>query len=765
MLGRARGGGRGRELETPSSLRETAIRSAAYLTGREVLGVGIRLLGLVLVMRRIGPSDFGLYSAAAAYVVLPATLAQMGAEVFLIRQPGPLPRRRYDEVFTTLLVASGVVVAAGMGISYLVGPLLRPHGVVPPMRVLLLSVPVNILWAPMQARLERRFAFRQLGLLELGGDVVLYGTAVPLAVMGAGPWSLIAGFFAWQSWLLVGSMALSGLWPRLAWSNRTARELIVHGRTFSVTTWVAGVRSAILTMIVGTFAGAAGVGLVNFAQRLVLTMNFTDRGVHRIGLAAISRASESKSGRLAAALEEGTLLLLVISALPFVVFGLFAHWAILVGFGRVWLPALPLYVLLALWATLRVPATAQRTVLYAYGRNGAPAITSVLELVIVSLVALVAVRELGLIGYGIAALAAVASTINTHVAAQRLIPLEYRRLILPLVALASPMFIPLVPIRWGFLLLAPTLALFAVRSTRAELWRLISTAWTTIVRRSREKGTPAPDRGSVAPQPVLTPAQVVLAISGPRIRGAEMAANGAIAPRTATVQRFSLLDALDVRSGVVADSASSRAAERAATLLGHASGEPSSGLPGAPRASWTQMGAGVGPIPRDARSHDAAARFLADTDPVTGLATGAVLLARIGRLLGAVHQPGWSVALVGIEVRRGATAVHGRAASAPEELLATVAKRLRAELRFDDLLARVGSSLFVAVVVVFADPAEDGARVAAHLEGAALAALADEGIPVGSTPWTARAEHLVVSLPCDQNADDLLRRVLGDLDA
>jgi len=96
MLDRASGRKNGRAPQPPSSLRETAIRSAAYLTGREVVGVGIRLIGLVLVMRRIGPSDFGIYSAAAAYVVLPATLAQMGAEVFLIRQPGALERRRYD---------------------------------------------------------------------------------------------------------------------------------------------------------------------------------------------------------------------------------------------------------------------------------------------------------------------------------------------------------------------------------------------------------------------------------------------------------------------------------------------------------------------------------------------------------------------------------------------------------------------------------------------------------------------------------------------
>jgi len=719
MLDRASGRKNGRAPQPPSSLRETAIRSAAYLTGREVVGVGIRLIGLVLVMRRIGPSDFGIYSAAAAYVVLPATLAQMGAEVFLIRQPGALERRRYDEVFTTLLVASVLVVSVGMGISFLVAPFLRPHGVVVPMRVLLLSVPVNILWAPMQARLERQFAFRQLGLLELGGDVVLYGTAVPLALLGAGPWSLIAGFFAWQSWLLVGSMALSGHWPRLAWSTQTARELIVHARTFSVTTWVAGVRSSVLTMIVGTFAGAAGVGLVNFAQRLVLTMNFTDRGVHRIGLAAISRASESKSGRLAAALEEGTLLLLVVSALPFVVFGLVAHWAIVVAFGRSWLPALPLYVLLAVWAVLRVPATAQRTVLYAYAKNGAAAVTSVLELVIVSVVALVAVRELGLIGYGIASLAAVTAAINTHVAARRLVPFSYRRFVLPLVALVSPMFIPLAPFGWGYLLLLPPLALFTLPSMRTEVWRVVSTAWRTMLRRSSTTGSPMAERSPGASRRVLAPALPALEGGRDRVGGAEMATNAVLAGRGSPLAPF---------------------------VPFHERPE---------RADSEVRG-----------THDAIAGILAGTDPVTGLATGAVLLARLGRLLGAAHRPGWAMALVGIELRRAGTRTAGMRHSAPEELMAAVATRLRAELRFDDVLARVGSSVFV-VAVMFADPIFEGARVAAHLEHAALAALTDaeEAHLSAPAPWSARVAHVVVPMPCEQDSDELLRGVLGGLDA
>lgn len=746
------------------SLREAAIRSGAYLLGRETVGVGIRLLGLVLVMRQIGPADYGVYSAAAAYVLFPATLAQMGAEVFLIRQPGPLTRQRYDEVFTALLLTSTVVVAVGMGLSFVVAPWLRPYGVVVPMRVLLLSVPVNILWAPMQACIERQFAYRRMGILELGGDLALYGTAVPMAFLGAGPWSLIAGFFAWQTWLLVGSMAFSGLWPRLAWSRQTTRELVAHGRTYSLTTWIFGVRSAVLTLIVGTYAGAVGVGLVNFALRLVQTMNFTDRGVHRIGMVAISKANKDRSGRLSAALEEGTLLLMVVSALPFAAFGLAARWVIPDVFGHDWLPALPVYVLLALWATLRVPVTVQRTLLYAYGRNLPPAVTSAIELVIVSTVALVTVRDLGIVGFGIASVVAVSSTVYTHYCAHRLVAIRYRRLVLPLAALVPPVFVALAPMPWAFLLLLPPVAVFTLPSMRSELRHLASTARATMSRRRREAAPPAlPVAAAIAaptvPGPVMNPA-VAVAVAVVGTGAPEMAMNGS-ARRAGTAPVVPPFQAWRLQAGAVVDPTDPRIAtrgpeaDRYGLRIAPASPPPVSEGP----ASFGPCAAGRPQAQGSGR--EVIEALLAGADPVTGLPSAPVLLARLGRRLGAVRDAGWTLAVVAVDLRRSHAA---RGSGTPsEDLVVRVADGLQAELRFDDLLARVGSSTFIAAVTLVGTGA-DGAQVAAHLERAARAALAAGGHQGASDGWNVRSAHEAVALPCDRDADELVRRVLGALD-
>jgi O-antigen/teichoic acid export membrane protein len=775
---------------TGATLRETAIKSAAYLVGRETIGIGIRLLGLVLVMRQIGPASFGIYSAAAVFAVFPATLAQMGAEVFLARQPGSLPRRRYDEVFTTLLVSSCAVVVVGMGLSFVVAPWLRPHGVVLPLRILLLSVPINVLWAPMQACIERQFAYRRMGLLELGGDIVLYGTAVPLAFRGAGAWSLVAGYFAWQAWLLVGSMACSGLWPRLAWSTQTARQLFAHGRTYALKTWIFTARTAVVTLIIGAYTGAVGVGLVNFAYRLVLTMNFAERGVHRVGMVAISKANKERPERLAAALEEGTLLLMVLSALPFAAFGLVARWVIPDVFGHVWLPALPVYALLALWATLRVPVTVQRTLLYAYGRNMPPAITTAIEMVIVTLLSLVLVRTMGILGFGVASVVAVTSTAYTHWAAHRVVPVHYRRLVLPLVALVPPVFVALAPLPWAVLLLLPPAALFALPSMRQEMWHLVSTARATMCRGStaaaptRQVAVPVVAR-PVASVPVLVPpafdvpvydppaydvpvwssprpsgsVHLAIAVATFEAGGAEMSMNGS-AHAGAGAPQFPPFQAWRIQAGKVVDPTDPRIADRAAALDNYGLRFPPVIPP---------LDAVAGAQPQVAGGHrfepyagdDVTEALLAKTDPVTGLPSATVFLARLGRLLGAMRDAGWSVAVVAVELRQRQR--DPMAGTPTEEVLARVADGLRAELRFDDLLSRVDPRTFVTAFTL-AGRETDGAQVAAYMESAARSALGAASVSAEPERWSVRSAHDIVPVPCDEDADELVRRVLGAFD-
>lgn len=482
--------GRGRD---QGRLSQAAIRGGGYLVMREGLGMVLRLAGVVLTVREIGPAGYGIYSAAAAFVALVTCVAQMGVETYLMRQPGELDRRHFDAAFTLLVCTSLCATAAALGLTFVLGPFLRPTGVLLPLRVLLLSVPLNVLWAPAQAAIERQFRYRAMGLLELGGDVALYGTAVPLAMLGAGPWSLVAGFLALQAWLLVGGFAVARLRPRLAWSGSLARELVRHGLTFSLSQWAQRLGGVVSPLVVGSFAGAAGVGYVAFAQRLVDTVGFARRGTYRLGMVAMGQVSSDQRSRLRYAIEEGSFLQLLALAVPFVGFGLLARRLVPLLFGAAWTHALPLYVLLSLASVLGSLRFIQTTFLFSRGSNLAVAASSALSVAVLAAVAAVAVPIWGVDGYGVAALASLVDLWLVDRVVRRIVPVSYRA-VLPLMGATAPLlFLPIVHLPWSLVLAVPLVAVSGLSGFRGEIRRTYGVVRSSI---RRPSGSPSGSDGS-----------------------------------------------------------------------------------------------------------------------------------------------------------------------------------------------------------------------------------------------------------------------------
>jgi O-antigen/teichoic acid export membrane protein len=486
-----------------SPLRQIALRSGAYLAGREAAGMVVRLVGVAIVVRQIGPSAFGIYSAAVLFALFVTGLAQMGAEVYLIRLPGPPDRRTYDEAFTFLLCSSLLIVGLSEALTVVIGPWLRPVGVVLPLRILLLSIPLNVLWAPAQASIERNFAYRKMGILELGGDIVLYATAIPLALVGAGAWSLVAGYFTWQAWLLAGSAAFSGLRPRWAWSTATMRDLLRHGSGYSLSTWLTAAERLVIPQVVGGFAGAAGVGYVVFGQRLVQTLSVAQRGIYRIGMVTVSRIGRDDPDRLARAIEEGSLLLMVAAAAPFAAFGLVAHWVVPAVFGREWVAAIPVYVVLSIVAVLTVPNLVQCTVLFAFGKNLQVALSNLIQAVALTVGSLLLVHAFGIVGFGYASLLTLVATVYTRYAASQVAPIRYRRLALPVLAMLPPLLAPVLPAPWSLLTVVPPALLLLFPASRRDLRLLADVVRTGLGRRRNANPAPAAPAGPAAPaQPV-----------------------------------------------------------------------------------------------------------------------------------------------------------------------------------------------------------------------------------------------------------------------
>ncbi|HXY28158.1 MAG TPA: oligosaccharide flippase family protein [Acidimicrobiales bacterium] len=460
------------------SLRASAIQGGAYLAAREVAGIVVRAGGIVVVTRLIGPSSYGIFSAASAFAMVIAVVTQMGLEVYLIRQHEEPSDTLYRQVFSFLLVVSVSVSAlatlVSLGLVHLISGIAAGQRV---FMLLMVSIPLNVLWAPAQAKIERAFGYKRMAWLELGGDTVLYAVAVVLAVFGAGAWSLAVAWVVWQAWLLVGSYWLADLRPGWSWSRSTVRDMLRHGLPYASSGVTATGKGLINPIVVGYFYGSTGVGYVALALRLIDTLGFALRATWRLGLVALSKV-RSQTDRLVRGIEQGMTLQLLATAAPVLAACILANWLIPFLFGHKWVPIIPVFAWLAVGRITTAPLTVEFAVLYNAARNTEVAVGTLLNLVLTFVLALVLVPALGINGYAVATVIGIVAWIHVHRTARKVAPFRVWPTIRLSIGLVPVALFPLVPWPFSLLLCLPLVVVCAVPQVHRELLGHVHLVWS-----------------------------------------------------------------------------------------------------------------------------------------------------------------------------------------------------------------------------------------------------------------------------------------------
>jgi O-antigen/teichoic acid export membrane protein len=467
------------------SLRAQVLQAGASLGVREAAGITIRLAGVLAITRLLGPEQFGIYAGAAAIVTFLAMIAQFSMEVHLIRAETDPSPEVYSRVFSFLAVSSAVIALGALAASFVLDDLFRNEAYVQAFRVLLISIPLNVLWVPALARIERALRYRALAFIEVGGDIVLYGVAIPLAALGFGVWAPVTGYLSWQVWLLVSSFAASPQLPRLTLSLGTGRSLLEQGFRISTFTWLAQSVSLVNPLVVGFLMGPAAVGYVALASRLADTLTFVTRATYRLSIVAFGRV-QGDLGRVRRGLEEGMALQVLACGPLLAAFALVAPLVVPAVFGSQWQPVLVVFPFLAVFYMGDAAFALHGSVLMVSGLYGPAVRATLARLVILIGLSVALVPALGTLGYGIAAAASLGGYVLSDVGIRRLFPVDYADVALWGVAFTPALFAPVIPAAWRAVLLAPIVVVFATPRARSRIREYLAAGRRATGRDARE---------------------------------------------------------------------------------------------------------------------------------------------------------------------------------------------------------------------------------------------------------------------------------------
>lgn len=448
-------------------LRQLVVRGGRYLVLRQGAAVVIGLFGVLLLTRLIGPTRFGVYAGALAVVLFCGTIGRLGLEVFLVRREERPDALVYSQAFTLLLI-SGLGLA---GLSALVSLLLRSwmlaDGFLLPVQVLFLVLPLMLLQQPAFAMLERRMDFRAIAVIELSGQLAFYVVALPLALLGAGVWAPVVGFFVWQTCLCGGAYAAAGLRPRLVWSPSLVREMISYGLAFSASTWIWELRLLVNPLVVGHYLGAASVGHVSLAIRFVEVLSVVRSASYRLSIAALARVQGDRA-RLRRVVEEA-MTLQVLGVAPLLGLGSIMLFVLPRVLGERWEPLGDVFPFIALASVVNAVFNLHSSALYVLKHNRDVALFHLVHIVLFASAAVALVPVLGIVGYGVAEGVAFIGYVVVHRQLSRVFRVSYRATLPWLLGIAPACFAIVVPWPWTPLLAVPVLALLVLRSSRTLL--------------------------------------------------------------------------------------------------------------------------------------------------------------------------------------------------------------------------------------------------------------------------------------------------------
>jgi PST family polysaccharide transporter len=451
-----------------------------------VVGFG----GILILTRLIGPEAYGVFTAAHAVLAYLVATSEVGLGVYLIRLDSDAGEEPFHQAFTLLLLLSLAGTLVAVAALPLIARAVPLPGIRPAVLAMALGLPlVHLVKVPM-ARLEHALDYRRVAMIEVAGLLAYYAVALTLAFRGWKVGAPIAGW--WGQFATQFVLAYrTGYRPRLRWDPPLIREMLRYGLGYSATVWIQQLRSFANPVIVGRFMGAAGVGYVALAIRLVEQLGFVKTATARISIAALARLRGDPE-RLARAMGEGMTLQLVAVGPLFIAFGLVAPWAVPLAFGEQWLPMLEVFPLVALGYLGASMFLLHASTLVVLRRNREIGAANLAQVAALAGAAWLLVPALGLRGYGWAEVAVLPAFLLLHhwVARHACAP-PYGQALLALAAFSVPLLtFDAIRYTWavGLLpLLSPP-----VRRRLAEVARLV------LRRQPREGAEPVPGEAVIA---------------------------------------------------------------------------------------------------------------------------------------------------------------------------------------------------------------------------------------------------------------------------
>ncbi|HEY4067077.1 MAG TPA: lipopolysaccharide biosynthesis protein [Burkholderiaceae bacterium] len=297
----------------------------------------LQLIAQIVIARLLGPDIYGVFAMGLVVLTFSNFVADFGFAWSLVQKP-ELREAHIRFAFTWQMIA-GVLAAVVLyfGASGIAGYFHDPR-VQPIIEWLSLACVMNAAAAPPLSLLQRDMDFRRQGLIQLWGYGVGYLViGIPLALLGAGVWTLVTAWLT-QSFVIMVLAHRSRRLPNyrpLLW-HVEATDILKTSSTVFATNLCNWLLNNMDRMIIGRLLSAAFLGLYTVGYNLATLPNSLLLSALQPAFLSAGARMNGDTGRLRKAYVEVLAAIVVMVTPAFALMACAAPYLIRVLYGVRW---------------------------------------------------------------------------------------------------------------------------------------------------------------------------------------------------------------------------------------------------------------------------------------------------------------------------------------------------------------------------------------------------------------------------------------------
>lgn len=321
-----------------------------------LLGISLRTIltigSMAILARLLTPADFGYIAMAAVVTELAGLLGSFGFSNILV-QRRIISRLQLDTVFWAAFGLGIAISALVFGLSFLAEYLFDDGTVGDLLRILCLTFIFGSLSTVHEAILSRLMRFKTEFYIQISTILIRSATAIMLAYMGFGLWSLVAGSIAGSIAFTVLMLAIVRYIPRLRFNAQYILSTWKTSSSYMGNTVLYYINMNVDLLMIGRQFGATHLGQYQNARSLTDEV----RGriampLQRVLFPAFSTIQNDIPRLQQSVIRSGRLLAAIIFPIG-IGLSAIAPELVPILYGEQWLPMIPILSLLGISAALR----------------------------------------------------------------------------------------------------------------------------------------------------------------------------------------------------------------------------------------------------------------------------------------------------------------------------------------------------------------------------------------------------------------------------